>query len=446
MNDLGGSISGDEIASFSKNPATAVVQEIVHNGGKAVANFDDVMNAEKIVQHALKAFGSCDILINSAGNIRDHAFSSMEKVDWDAVLKVHLHGSFAMCHAVWPIMMEKKYGRIINTGAGAGLYGNFGQANYSAAKCGVLGLSNTLAKEGERNNILVNCVVPVAASRMNTLPNNELHKLLNPHHVTPIVAYLSHHTSTTTGSIFEVGGGWYSKIRIQRSAGKSLADEKGVACSAEDVLQSMSRIKDFSMPPPSYPTAASDAITEIMGQGEENENEKKKKSETLLNNTVDRILQRTSSSTIGIGIAAQSDSFFISLRDMIQKDTSKWNKICQSVGARILFEISIANSDDGSQRDPAACKYWLIDCTHATHPATPTAGESIQFIENGHLVDFGKSLELKPKVTITLTDATFMALCSGSLSAEYAYMRGKMKVRGEIKTALKAKSLLEALQ
>ena len=105
-------------------------------------------------------------MVNNAGILRDKSFAKMTRHEWDEVMNVHLQGSFALCHAVWPLMQEKNYGRIINVGSGAGLYGNFGQANYSAAKMGILGLTNTLAKEGDKNNIRVNCIVPVAASRM----------------------------------------------------------------------------------------------------------------------------------------------------------------------------------------------------------------------------------------------------------------------------------------
>lgn len=124
------------------------MKEIVSKGGKAVANYDNVLDGEKIVEKALSAFGRCDIVVNNAGILRDKSFAKMTKDDWRAVLNVHLEGTFNLCHAVWPAMQEQKYGRIINVGSGAGLYGNFGQANYSAAKMAILGLTNTLALEG----------------------------------------------------------------------------------------------------------------------------------------------------------------------------------------------------------------------------------------------------------------------------------------------------------
>lgn len=126
-----------------------LVSEIQSKGGKAVANYNNLVSeSECIVNEALKRFNSCDILINNAGNLIDKSFAKMTHEDWNNVLKVHLHGTFSMAHALWPHLQAQQYGRIVNIGSGAGLYGNFGQGNYSAAKMGILGLTNTLAIEG----------------------------------------------------------------------------------------------------------------------------------------------------------------------------------------------------------------------------------------------------------------------------------------------------------
>jgi NAD(P)-dependent dehydrogenase (short-subunit alcohol dehydrogenase family) len=137
----------------SSNTADVVVEEIKAAGGVAVANYDSVEFGDKIVKTAVDAFGKVDILINNAGILRDKSFQKMTETDWDLIMKVHLKGSFACAKAAWPIMREQKFGRIINTASGAGIYGNFGQANYSTAKLGLHGFTQTLAKEGEKRNI-----------------------------------------------------------------------------------------------------------------------------------------------------------------------------------------------------------------------------------------------------------------------------------------------------
>ena len=199
--------------SFYLTCVASVVNEIIEKGGKAVANRNSVVDGGSIVEHALKEFGSCDILINNAGILRDKSFAKMTKSDWDEVLAVHLGGTFALCHAAWPVMLKQNYGRIINIGSASGLYGNFGQANYGAAKMAIFGLTNTLAKEGQKANIAVNCVVPVAASRMTEgLLPPAMFEMLDPKHIVPMVTYLAHESSDHSGECFEVGGGWFSQV------------------------------------------------------------------------------------------------------------------------------------------------------------------------------------------------------------------------------------------
>lgn len=186
----------------------------------------------------------------------------MTKAEWRAVIDVHLNGTFELCHAAWPIMQKQQYGRIVNVGSGAGLYGNFGQANYSAAKMAIVGLTNTLAIEGEKHNIAVNCVVPVAASRMTAtvLPPNVL-ELLSPSHVSPLVVYLAHQQCSANGEIFEVGGGWYSRVRWERSGGIALGGSDAPA-TAEVIQSHIDHIGDFSAS--THPTSPVDAIKEMM--------------------------------------------------------------------------------------------------------------------------------------------------------------------------------------
>ncbi|GFY59938.1 hypothetical protein TNIN_378221 [Trichonephila inaurata madagascariensis] len=219
VNDLGGTPSGE---GKSSSAADAVVKEIKDMGGKAVADYNSVEEGEKIVKTAIDNFGRIDILINNAGILRDRAFTNISVEDWDLVHRVHLRGSFMITKAAWPYFRKQKYGRVIMTASGAGIYGNFGQTNYSAAKLGVLGLSNTLAIEGKKYNIHCNTIVPIAASRLtqDILPP-DIFDLLKPSLVSPVVAWLCHESCEDTGGIFEAAGGWIGKYQWQRSSGRA---------------------------------------------------------------------------------------------------------------------------------------------------------------------------------------------------------------------------------
>ena len=219
VNDLGGSHTGE---GKSSSAADKVVDEIKAAGGTAVANYDSVEDGDKIVKTAIDAFGRVDILINNAGILRDVSFPKMSQSDWDLIYKVHVLGAFKCTFAAWPYMRDQGYGRIIMTASAAGIYGNFGQANYSMAKLGVVGFANTLAIEGRKRNILVNTIAPLAGSRMTetVLPPN-LIEALKPEFVSPLVARLCHESSDETGGLFEVGGGFMGKLRWERSTGKT---------------------------------------------------------------------------------------------------------------------------------------------------------------------------------------------------------------------------------
>lgn len=275
VNDLGGLVNGKVTVSATSTGSKpvesdglhAVVAEIKAMGGSAIADTNNVLDAKDIIANAMKHFGTVDIIVNNAGILRDRSFHKMTEEDFKTVLDVHLLGSFRMCHEAWPIMQKQNYGRIVNVSSGAATYGNFGQANYAAAKLGILGMSNVLAKEGAKNNIYVNTIVPVAASRMTeNLLSEELLAQMDPKHVTPIVAYLAHESNTNTGQVYEIGGGWYSTIRWQRSQGVLLggraegAKEEKVA-TAEEIAANMEAISDFSIGECAYPTSPTDAIT-----------------------------------------------------------------------------------------------------------------------------------------------------------------------------------------
>ncbi len=242
VNDLGGSAFGQ---GKSSEAAQKVVDEIKAAGGSAVANADSVEDGEKIIQCALDSFKRIDVLINNAGILRDVSFHKMTKEDWDLIFRVHVTGAFRCTHAAWPHMRDQGYGRILFTTSSAGLYGNFGQANYSAAKLALVGFSNTLALEGEKKNIRSNAVAPVAASRLTeTIMSKEMLENLKPEYVTPLFGWLAHEECTTTGRIFEVGAGFFSQLRLERTEGHTF--KLGRELTPEAIRGQAEKIGDFA--------------------------------------------------------------------------------------------------------------------------------------------------------------------------------------------------------
>lgn len=201
--------------------AQKTVEEITTRNGKAIACIKSVEEGQEIVKAAMEAFGRVDILINNAGMLRDKSLLKMTDTDWDLIHHVHLRGAFILTRAAWPHMRQQKYGRIIVTASSAGLYGNFGQTNYAAAKMGLVGFSNSLAVEGQKYNINSNVIIPIAGSQLteNIIPK-ELFNKLQPDYVAPVVAWLCHEKCSETGGTFEAAGGWVARYRLMRSRGK----------------------------------------------------------------------------------------------------------------------------------------------------------------------------------------------------------------------------------
>ncbi|OQR78849.1 peroxisomal multifunctional enzyme type 2-like [Tropilaelaps mercedesae] len=241
VNDLGGGRNGE---GASSRAADVVVNEIRRDGGEAVPDYNSVEQGDKIVATAINNYGRIDIVINNAGILRDKAFVNMTEAEFDIIHRVHLKGSFAVTKAAWPYMRKQGYGKVIMTASAAGIFGNFGQANYASAKLALLGLSNTLAIEGRKYNIAVNTMVPTAASRLTEdIMPAEIFEKLKPHFVSPITVWLCHEECTETGGCFEAAGGFVAKYQFFRSVGKAFIDESLTLESLRDNWDSVTNLQ-----------------------------------------------------------------------------------------------------------------------------------------------------------------------------------------------------------
>uniref|UniRef100_A0AAV1UAG9 Ketoreductase domain-containing protein n=1 Tax=Peronospora matthiolae TaxID=2874970 RepID=A0AAV1UAG9_9STRA len=233
------------VNDFSREAADSVVKEIKAKGGVAVADYNSVSDGGKVVATAIDHFGRIDILVNNAGILRDASFAKMTKAQWNQVLDVHLQGTFAVTHAAWPYMREQKYGRVVLITSINGLYGQFGQTNYSSVKAAMTGFGKSLAKEGARSNIKVNIVAPGAGSKMtaSVIPEDLVAKW-KPEYVAPTVVYLCHESVPCSGKIFESGGGFVAQVKYMRSRGVFLDLEKEIT--PEAVQSKFAQITDFA--------------------------------------------------------------------------------------------------------------------------------------------------------------------------------------------------------
>ena len=241
VNDLGGAMDG---SGGSSEAAQAVVEEIKAFGGEAIANGSSVTDdagVDLMVKNAMDAWGRIDILVANAGVLRDKSFSKMTIADFEFVMAVHLMGTVKPTKAIWEIMKAQNYGRIVVTTSSTGLYGNFGQANYGAAKLSLVGFMNTMKIEGQKNNIHVNAISPVAATRMteNLMPPDVL-KALAPEAVTPGVVFLCSEEAPS-GVILTAGAGAFAVARIVETEGVFL---KGGDLTVEAVRDHWAQIAD----------------------------------------------------------------------------------------------------------------------------------------------------------------------------------------------------------
>lgn len=341
VNDLGGDTKGQ---GQSARAADKVVEEIRQAGGVAVANYDSVEDGDKIVQTALDNFGRVDILVNNAGILRDRSFPRTSDTDWDLVHRVHLRGSFMVTRAAFPVMKKQKFGRIIMTASTSGIFGNFGQANYSAAKLGLLGLSNTVSIEGRKYNIHCNTIAPISGTRMTegVLPP-DLFDELKPELVAPLVLWLCHEDCEDTGGLFLTAGGWYGKFRWECTNGVMCRKSREEMVTPEIVRDHWDMITDFSH---SYnPESGQEATAHLVGALQELNSA----GDTSSKNTSDSGPPPVSpSATTGpmsaVGVKLQPTTFTYTFKDVILYALGVGVSTQDDDALRFLYE----NSEDFS--------------------------------------------------------------------------------------------------
>jgi NAD(P)-dependent dehydrogenase (short-subunit alcohol dehydrogenase family)/putative sterol carrier protein len=401
VNDLGVSMSGED---SDNTPAQKVVNEIKAMGGKAVANYDSVTDGEKIVQTAIDNFGRVDIVVNNAGILRDVSFHKMTDKQWNIVHQVHVYGAYKVTRAAWPHMRKNGYGRIIMTASAAGVYGNFGQANYSAAKLALYGFSSTLAKEGAKKNIHCNTICPVAGSRMTeTVLPPDLVSALKPEYIAPLVAHLCHEDCEENGGIFELGAGWVSQLRFQRAKGAFFPLNNNFT--PEAVQAKWGEITNFD--DPEYPQAASDAFGPIMSNLDNKEGGEVKAAPAAA-------APAAPAAPAG-GDGFEAAALFNTLSSLMETEGASF---VNKVKAVLQYDLK-----KGKKK-----KTWTIDLKNG----------------NGSVYE-GKPKTGKPGVVFTLADEDFVGMAQQKKNPQNLFMQGKLKIKGNMALAMKFEKVLKAL-
>ena len=373
VNDLGGARDGS--GEGVSTPADAVVEEIMALGGQAVANYDSVatpQGGENIVKTALDAFGRVDILINNAGILRDKSFLKMEPDNWKAVMDVHLNGAYHVTRPAMAWMKDSGYGRIVMTTSAAGLYGNFGQTNYAAAKMGLVGLMNTLKQEGKKYNIKVNTVAPIAASRLteDVMPP-DLFERSKPEFVAPMVMYLCSEACGESGAIFNTGMGYFNRAAILTGPTVQLGNPENPP-TPEQIQENWTEIN--SMDGAKEMADLNAAIMALITPPEEDEGLE----------------------PAGNGSQSDVQGIFDDMANNFKADAA--------AGVDVVFQFNIAGSNGGDW-------YCVIKDASCT-------------------IDEG--IHDKPVCTIKMADADFLAMMGGKLPPMQAFTSGQLKIEGDV--------------